>query len=78
MGLATDLTGGRVIFGTIISQRAVEPVGRMPSAVPSRSSATAVRERGAGAMGARGNDAEASSGLEASSDIDSAAGPLTW
>ncbi len=74
--VATGLAGGRVIFGTIISQRAAEPAGRVPSSVPTASSATALRERDAGTMGASVNEGEADSGLTATSDADSRAGPL--
>lgn len=46
--LAVSFAGGRVIFGTIISQRAPEVVGRTASSVPATSSAI---KSGAGALG---------------------------
>ena len=73
--LATGPPGGRVIFGTIISQRAVELADCTPEPVPTTSSATGVRGSGAGTMGASVKEGEGS-GLNATSDADSRAVPL--
>src|SRR5579859_4542337 len=74
--VGTGLAGGRAIFGTIISQRAAEPAACAPSTVPTTSSATALRERGAGRMGASVKEGAAGRGLRATTDADSRAGPL--
>src|SRR6185312_9138604 len=76
--VATDLAGGRTIFGTIISQRVAELAGRMPSAAPTTSSGATLRESGAGTIAERVNREEASRGFSATSDTDSEAGPLMY